>query len=241
MTAITMLGHNNPPEPTPFEAAAERIDTLFMEAKHWLDGNEAGSQAEADAIGKLMDMVRAAKKDADAKRAEEKRPHDEAAKAVQEKYRPLLTRADLMVEGCKAAITPWLMKIEAEKRAREDAARKEAEAKALAAQEAVRAAQAADLEAREKAEALLRDAKKAEAAATKATNDKAHAKGGARAVTLRTSYDAEVTDMQAFARWAWGHRQADLAEFLDGLAKRVVAAGVRDIPGVTVHEIKTAV
>ena len=36
--AIAEAGHNNPPEQTPFELVAGRINDLYTEAKNWLDG-----------------------------------------------------------------------------------------------------------------------------------------------------------------------------------------------------------
>lgn len=239
--ATAMIGHNNPPEPTPFEASKEEIDGLFMEAKNWLDGAGVQSETDADGVSKLLDMLRQAEKRADAARKEEKRPFDEGAKAVQEKFKPILDRAALAVSVCKKALTPWLEKIEAEKRAIAEAARREAEEKARAAQEAIRAAREADLEQQEKAEAMLREAQKAETAANRAAKDKAHAKGGSRATTLRTYRTAEITDAVAFARWCWLNHKEELLAFLLTIAQRRVDGNYGVMPGVTVHERKEAV
>src|SRR3546814_6319433 len=46
----------------------------------------------ADAVGKLLDMIRQAKKAADEQRVIEKKPYDDAAKAVQTKYKPLIDK-----------------------------------------------------------------------------------------------------------------------------------------------------
>jgi len=235
------IGGNNPPEPTPFEAASEEIEDLFTEASNWLDGAGVQSQKDADAVSKLLDMARKAEKRADAARTEEKRPHDEAAKAVQAKYKPLLDRAKLVADTCKQALQPYLLRLEAEKRAQEEAARREAEEKQRIAQEAIRAAAAADIAKREKAEALLAEAKAAEAALAKATKDKAHATGGTRAVGLRTVYEAVLTDETAFARYLWKTHRDEMVTYLRMQAARLVAAKFRDIPGVEVIERKEAV
>jgi len=239
--AIATIGHNNPPEPTPFERAEAQIIALFDEAKNWLDGEGITSQAQADDVSKLLDMIRKAKKAADEARAEEKRPYDEAAKEVQERYKPLLTRCDLAADAAKKALAPYLAKIEAEKRAKAEAARREAEEKARAAQEAIRAAALTDLAAREKAEALIQDAKKADAAAKRAENDKAHAKGGSRAVGLRTTYRPVMTDGREAARHYWIERRADVEAFFLSLAEKDVNAGKRSIPGFEIIEEKVAV
>jgi hypothetical protein len=234
--AIAVIGHNNPPEPTPYEKAEAEIIGLFDEAKHWLDGQGVQNDADAAGVSKLLDMIRKAKKAADESRAEEKRPHDEAAKEVQERYKPLLTRCDLAADAAKKALAPYLEKLEAEKRAKAEAARKEAEEKARAAQEAIRAAALTDLAAREKAEALIRDAKKADAAAKRAENEKAHAKGGERAVTLRKTYRPILKDGREAARHYWTARRLwhgpsrSLHAFFVRLQKKTFAPASRISP-----------
>lgn len=233
-----VIGHN---QPTPFETAAEEIETLFGEATNWLDGSAISSQAEADQIGKLLDMIRQAGKRADAARVAEKKPHDDAAKAVQAKYKPLLDRVELATDTCKRALTPWLRKLDEEKRAKAEAARIEAEAKQREAEAAIRAARDADLATKAEAEAKLAEAKAADAAATRAANDRARATGGARAVSLRTTYTAEVSDLKAFMAWCWQHKRTDIEEFAGALASRLIRANERGMPGITVHEHSEAV
>ena len=70
---------------------------------------------------------------------------------------------------------------------------------------------------------------------------KAHATGGSRAIGLRTSYRAEVTDMTAFARWAWVNLRAEIEEAMIEIArKRFSRSGVSAPPGITIHEERTA-
>lgn len=239
--AVAVIGHNNPPEPTPFEKAEAEILGLFDEAKHWLDGQGVKDEKDAEGVSKLLDMIRKAKKAADEARVEEKRPHDEAAKEVQERYKPLLTRCDLAADAAKKALAPYLEKIEAEKRAKAEAARREAEEKARAAQEAIRAAELTDLAARERAEEMIQAAKKAEAAASRAEKDKAHAKGGARAVTLRKTWKPVLKDAREAARYYWQTRREELEAFFVSLAEKDVRAGQQDIPGFDIIEERTAV
>lgn len=241
MNVHATIGHNQPPEPTPFEASREQIDGLFTEAKNWLDGNGVNTEADAEGISKLLDLIRKAKKAADDARKKENEPFDKGKAEVQARYNPILLRADLAADTCKKALTPWLEKLEADKRAKAEAARRDADEKAKAAEEAVRAAQTSDLEARDRAEALLREANQAARAATKAENDKAHAKGGSRAVGLRIHYVAEITDMRVFARHVWLHNAAELEAFLVALAQRMVDAKLRDIPGVKIIEDRRTV
>ena len=234
---MTSIGHNNPPV-DPFDAFAAHIGDLFEEAKNFLDGAGVESQGQADAVATLMDQLRKASKDADKARTEEKKPHDDAAKAVQAKWKPLLDKADLATRTAKDALAPWLQKLEDEKRAIAEAARREADAKAAAAAEAMRHAQSLDLAAQEQAEALLKAAKQSEAAANRAENDKAHAHGGARAAHLRSYFAPElVNPSEALRHYVQTNPDAVKAFLLD-LAVKDVASGKRTIPGFEVNETR---
>lgn len=235
-----IIGANNPPV-DPFDGFAAHFDTLRTEAGNWLDGSAIQSQAQADEVSRLMDEFRRAAKDADKARAEEKRPHDEAAKAVQAKWKPLLDGAERAVELCKKTLSPWLQRIEEEKRAAAEAARLEAEAKAAAAAEAMRAAPETDIAAREAADALVQDAKAAEQSANRAEKDRAHATGGQRATTLRSYFTPVLTDPKAALLHYVAQRPEDVKEFLTSLAKQEVSAGKRSIPGFDVIEERRVV
>lgn len=242
------IGHNNPPteiEPTPFEMSEVEIGDLYAEAKNWLDGEPVSSQAQADGLSKLIDDLRKAAKLADARRVEENRPFDEGKAAVQERYAPLIAdtktvkgKAILAMEMAKKALAPWLQRLEDEKRAAAEAARKIADEKARIAQEALRASQVDDLAKREAAEALIREAQKAEAKAVFAEGDKAHAKGGTRAMGLRSVWRAEMVDGRAAAGHYWRERRAEVDAFFQGLADADVRAGKRDIPGFLISETR---
>lgn len=241
-----LIGHNNPPveiEPTPFEMSEVEIGDLYAEAKNWLDGEPVSSQAQADGLSKLIDELRKAANLADERRKEENRPFDEGKAEVQARYAPLISdtksvkgKAVLAIDMAKKVLAPWLQKLEDEKRAAAEAARKEAEEKARIAQEAMRASQVHDLEKREAAEALVREAQKAEAAATKAENSKAHATGGTRAMGLRSVWRAEMTDAREAARHYWQTRREEVDAFFQKLADADVHAGKRSIPGFSVTE-----
>lgn len=244
------IGHNQGPELTPFEAIKVKIEDLYDEAKSWLDGDPVTSQPQADALNLLITMTRDAEKEADELRKAEAKPHDDAKAEIQARFNVLIGNTKsvkgktvLAIEAAKAALTPWLEKLDAEKREAERKAREEADAAREAAEAAFRKSEATDLAARENAERLAAAAKAAERAATAATNDKAGAKGGAgRATGLRTFYRAEVSDPVEFARHVWKARRPEMNEFLDTIAKRLVSLNHNQpIPGVTIHEEKRAV
>lgn len=237
---LATIGHNNPPEATPFDLSAAESEDLVLEAKNWLDGSGVNSEADAEGVSKLLDMARKGSKRADEARKAEKRPHDDAGKAVQAKWAPVISRYTLTEDTCKQALAPYLRKKDDEQKAIAAEARRKADEEAAAAVEAIRASRQgeADLEAREQAERQLEQAKQSEADARRAEGAKAHAKGGTRAVGLRTVWKSEVTDANAFARWVWTNRNDELLTFLADLARREVHGGMRAIPGVTITEEK---
>lgn len=235
------IGHNNPPEPTPFDAIKVHVEDLVKTARGFLDGSGVTTQAEADAVAKLMDEGRKASKAADNARAEEKKPHDDAGKAVQAKFKPLIESADRVLTICKQALAPYLEAQEAEKRRIAEEARAVAEAKLKAAVEAARAAHATDLEAQERAAALEKEAAKANTLAKRAEGDKAHGLGGSRAATLRTSYRPVLADGVAAARWAWNERREECEAFFLSLAVIEVRNGKRQLPGFDVIEERSVV
>lgn len=244
LDAPATLGHNNPPEPTPFELSRQEIDDLYDEAKHWCDGEPVDNAGAAEKVSLLIDKIRKAAKTADERRIAEAKPHDDAKREIQTRYNTLIGdtkstgkgKAVLAVETAKAALVPWLKRLEEEQRAAAEVARiaaEEAQAEAIAAMRAAR--EASDLEAREAAEALAQVAKAADKIATAAENTKAHATGGTRAMGLRTTYRAEMTDAKALAAYVWTNHRAEMVEWLTGFARRLVAGGNHKIPGVTIH------
>lgn len=239
---VVTLGHNGPPAPTPYEAVSEEIEKLYGEATLWLDGEPVNSQGMADDLDKLKNMIRKARKAADDARKVEKKPFDDGAKEVQERYNPLLKKADTAIDAANKALAPWLAKVEQERQEAARKAREEAEAKQRAAEEAIRAAAADDLAAREAAEALVKDAKQADRAANRVEKDRAHASGGAgRATHLRTVYEYEITNAVEFARYCWERHRPELLECLDTIAKREATRLKADMPGVKVTETHRAV
>lgn len=240
MTDIEVgIGHNKPPK-TPFEAAKDSIETLHLEATNWLDGEAIKNQGQADAVSKLLGEARTAKKEADAARKVENKPFDEGKTEVQGRYNPILKRADTIADICKKVLAPFIAKIDDEKREAERIAREEADAAEAKAQEALANAKENDLAAREEAERYVDDAKAAKQRATRAAKDKGAAKGGTRAVTLRTIYVPSITDLTAAARHYWTTDRKALEALIFDLVKRDVYAGSREIPGVTITEERVA-
>ena len=219
-----MIGHNSPP---PFEAWSLHIEDLFALANGI--GPASNDEQEA-ALDALLDDFRKAKKSADGERAAEKKPHDDAAKAVQAKWKPLIDRCDIGLDHVRKALTPYR---EAKQRAKDEAARRareQAEAEAKAAQAAF---QSDDLEDRLEAEAKLAAAKKLEQQANKLDR---------QSNGLRTVWDAEITDSKAALLHYLKVQPDAFQALIQSLADKDARneATRRDIPGVKFNERKVA-
>lgn len=241
-SAVAVIGHNNPPL-TPYESVKIHVEDLALEARNWADGAKVENQAQADEISRLIEDLRLAMQAADKARIKENEPFDQGKAEVQERYNNLIADtktkkgiAVLAIDSLKAALKPFLDAEKARKDAEAEVARKAALAAQEAATAALRAAQTDNLQSREDAEALVEAARVATKNANIAANDKAQAKGGSRALGLRTYCRAEITDPKACLVHYAVTRREDMLEFLLGLAQADVDAKRRQIPGVTVHE-----
>jgi len=219
---------------SPFDEHNEAIGDLWTEAEAWLNGDGIKSEADAEGVEKLLDLSRKAKKAADEARAEAKRPHDEAGKAVQAQWTPIIRRADTIADACKEVLAPWRAKIKAEKDAIAEAARRDAEDIRRKAQEAMQAS-AGNVLARQDAEHLLNSAKIAEKDAAKATKAAATGNG------LRTTPKAVLVDGAKAAEHYWRTRRDDFRAFLQKLADSDARSGTHSIPGFEIVEEKTAI
>ena len=238
------IGGNNPPEdPTPFELSAKEAEDLLSEACNWVDGMTVESQEQADALDGLLAQIKAAAKLAEERRKAEVKPFDDAKAEVQSRYNTLIgdTKATgkgkllIAQEAVLKLLTPWRQKIDEEKRAAAEALRKAEEEKRQAAMAAfAKAREANDLAAKLEAERLAAEAAAAEKAAKKAD------KSAGQKTGLRVVVTAEITDMSAFAKWAWVHDKAALEEHFAARASDLARAGRRDMAGVNVTEQKEA-
>lgn len=222
------IGGNNPPA---YDAYSMALDDAYSTAKDFLDGKPVETQGQADAIGRIVGEVKKIKKDADAARADEKRPHDDAGKAVQAKWRPLLDRADTILTAAQKPLTAYLNRLAEEQRETERVAREEAARKAQEAIEASRQADG-DIAAVERVKTLEREADQAAKAAARAGKAKAHVSGMDRAIGLRTYQVAVVTDRKALLLHVIDRDPAALTEWLTEYARKALPM---QLPGVTIR------
>jgi hypothetical protein len=235
---MTALLANAPTEPAVL--FAECVEDLLLEARNFLDGEPITNEQQAEAVSSLLNRLRRVSKDADEARKVEKQPHLDASRAVDEKWKPITSKAELAATTCKQALAPYLKAIEDQQRAEAEAARKEAERLAEIARAAHQTA-SGNLEAQEDAERLLAAAKAAEKDAVRASKAKAHATGGERAVGLRSVWTPVLTDSCAALKHYRASKPEELKSWLVEQAERDVRAGARSIPGFEVTEARVAV
>lgn len=238
MSAKTATLSNAPADP--FTLFSESISDLLLEAENFLDGGDIETEEQEQAVASILTRLRREAGGADDARKAEKKPHDDAGKAVQSKWQPLLQRAELAVTTAKTVLGRYLQKKDAAQRAAAEAARQEAERQAVAARKAAEQASPADLAGQTTARVLQENAAAAAKTADRLEKAKPQAVGGERAVGLRKSFRAEIEDATAFARWVWAQRRGELLTFLEAVAQREVRGGRTDIPGVKTIEDKKA-
>lgn len=234
---MTTLLANAPADPAVL--FKEEVDDLLLEARNYLDGEPIANEEQANAVSSLLNRLRRVAKDADEARKAEKKPHDDAGKAVQAKWTPIIAKADLASSTAKQALAPWLQKIEDEQRAAAAAAAAEAERLAAIAAEA-RAKSSGNLEASEDAERLLKMSEAARKDAAKADKVKAHAKGGERAIGLVDVFTPVLTDPCQALKHYRAHQPDALKAWLLDQARADVRAGARSIPGFTINHERVA-
>lgn len=249
-----VLGDNRPPAdapaPNPFQAIVTHLSDLLIEAANWADGKKVETQAQADAVGRLISDLREGADAAEALRVAEKAPLDEQIKAIQDRFNVWLAplknkvpgKIPVAIDALQATAKPFL---DAERKRLQDiadAAEKERQDKAAAAAAAIRATDVSDLAGREAAEALVTEAEKATRAAASAAAAKPMMHGGARARGLTATYTARLDDPRAALLFYWGGKDGPgagrdaLIACIQTLAQADVNRKVHTIPGVFVVE-----
>lgn len=176
-------------------------------------------------------------KEADRQRESEKRPHDDAAKAVQAKWKPIIDEAASAANTIRDELTKWMRAEEARQEA-ERRAKWEAEQKAVAAARAEADAQRAK-QMRDDPIAALTSAPPDVPEMPAAPEPVKVSAGGqrGRAAGLRTVTRYVVTDHAAAL--AFFASSEDVRDLIQKLAERAAKAGVT-VPGVEKQTEKVA-
>lgn len=258
-----VIGGNEPPV---FERLNLRKEELESSAAKWLTDHPFDVnlrdmdkvQQKIDDLSNFKVQLATFWKETDGQRKIEKKPHDDAAQAVQDKYNPVLEAIKKRGDAVVARLGQWMTHLsglrEVARRQAEEEARKKQEAADKAkrdAEELARKAEAGELKGsgvdvfaqQERAEQAQAEAKAQEKAAKNLTGT---VKGGTgvvdgrkRTVGMRTYYSAQIDNHKALMNWAF---HTKVPYFFDAL-QQIADAAVRldhdnPPPGVTVLETK---
>lgn len=258
-----VIGGNDPPVETPrvvtapappsdaYGAHAAHIDDLYTEAKNWADGADIENEDQAAEVDRLIAEFKAAIEAAEASRDEEKRPHAEKVKEIQERYYPLvgetkaITGTAIRAKAALLAVkTRWANKVAAAQRVEAERLRQEAIAKAQEAATVAREA-VGNIEATERAEDLIQAAQQTLKAATQAEKPTVRGMRDNWVVKGFAPYtDAAgetVSGEKALLRHYIATRPEELLAACLEMARKDVRDGKRTIPGVLIENERRAV
>ena len=240
------IGDNIPPEPIneAFDALQARTSELVDAANAWL--NDCPTILTEDQAGRASDFVSQLTKQIKAvedERKKQKQPHVDAAKAVDNTFRPLTTMLDTAKQLLRPVLTRWLQKKEQERQEAERAAAAEAERLRKEAEEAARKAEEAKgnvVGATIAAEQAKEDAEEADKQAQQVSRSRVGIKGdySERSRGLRTVKRAEITDLDK----ALNHYKTreEVRDLIIRLASADARAGAKRIPGIKIVEERKA-
>ena len=196
------IGHNRPPLTEVVKEHRARSESLIAAVNAWKTGVPViETEEQASKAQDLIDQLRAEWAKLDGVRTEERRPHLEAAQAVQDAFKPLLDAVEICGRLMKPLRDKWLLLVEERQRKR---AAEAAEAARLAAEKADMARGAAEAGLRKPVESQLalveaeKKAAEAEIAARQAEKAAPRVAGslGGRAVGFTTTWSATIDDIE---------------------------------------------
>lgn len=234
------IGHNMPDDP--FEALKAELEGEVEIARDLLKKPVENSD-DADKVANFANRVSAINKKADELFTVEKRPHLEAGRAVDEKWRPVRETAKVLASQLKAHVEKFLKEERERERERQRIAAEDAAAKRRAAEEAAK--KAADVSPnpddpemiarQQEAERLKEEALKAE---REAAERRVQAGRTGSKVSLRTVKSARIVDYDKLVEALKG--RDEMKELVQSLANRSARSGV-DLPGMEIVTEEKAV
>lgn len=212
------------------ETIAEQIDAAVAKAAAI---TSVKTDAEAQAANELADKLNALFKVGDAARAAEKLPHDNAAKAVQAKWLPIISPASDARERLvgKGGVVKQYLKAKQDRldeEARKERERQQAEADRIRQENEKRAAEAAD-----KGEAAPAPIPAPEPAPAAEPQRAQAGNSFGRATGLRKVTSAQIDDIEKLLIALKGHKE--MVAFAQTLANRAAKAGIT-LDGMTILE-----
>lgn len=241
--SIPEAGHNNPPHfrPDVVEAHTKKASEFLDAAGDWLSNGPITSETSAQELVDFIDGIRKVKTAADDDRKADKKPHDEAGKAVQTAYKPIIEKLSLAIERVTPLLNKWIAHKEAEQRAAAQRAKEEAEKARIEAERKAQQAQSRDdvngeyeaEQAMKEAEELQKQAERVE----KAKVNVSSASGAARTMARRKTRKAKITNLRLlFMHYMERPEVTALLEQLANADIRSTEVDESTIPGIEIIE-----
>lgn len=230
------IGHNAPPQGNDLDSIKVELAGETETVNEFLK-KPVETQEVADQIGpwakRLTDLVWRA----DKLREDEKRPHLDASRAVDDKWRQPIASAKELCRKIKAHLEPYLLKKKAEEDARVRAAAEEAERLRKEAEAAAAAAAKAGADVGEQNARMVELNKQAAAAAAAAKPKPVSVGRTGAKVSIRVEKRAEITDYVALL--AALSNKTEVRELVETLANRAARADI-ELPGMKIIEVSKA-
>lgn len=228
MNEREVIGGNNPPDP--IDDICATYEAERDEALNWLDGSPVENEGQMHAVDALRKAMRNWRLDLERGQKAATAPLHDIYKAELERWKPTITDAKRFEDGLVAAVDGFKRLLLAEKAEAERRAREEARAKAADAKRLAREVNAADIDARRAADEAADEAKRAEYAARVAANDTV--KG------MRKVWRHEVTDHKALLHWIARNDKDAITLFVEDYARAHFKQGPMD--GVNAFQVEEA-
>jgi hypothetical protein len=228
------IGHNSGEEANAFK---DRVNEFGKAAVEWGKA-EINDDATAEQLNDFIIGARKLLKEIEAARVAAKKPHDDAAKAIQAAFKPLIDAIDKASKNAKVLLTSYAQRKEAElRRQQEEELRRAAEAEAKAQAAAKEAEADGDFVAAAEAEAKVEEtAKKLDEVQKPVKAQVKSASGAGRTQSMRTYRTAKITNVtMAVAHFRDHPKMNDLVLELSNAVIRRDGADAK-IPGVEIIE-----
>lgn len=221
-----IVGGNNPPDP--IDAICAAYEGMQSESENWLDGSKVTTEAEMKAVDEIRKQAREWRLALEAGQKSASAPLHDAWKAELARWKPTLDDAKRIEDGLKALLDGFKQKLAAERAEAERAARDEAARKMREAEDAARLANPANIEEQRAAAEAQREAEEAQRRVTEVKKEKVT---GLRTVTLY-----EIEDHRAALHDIASNDRDAITAFIEEYVRRNHKA--RAINGVRVWQDK---
>jgi hypothetical protein len=205
-----VIGDNAPP--SPIEDCIAAHDDVISEATNWCDGQPVTTEAQMNAIDKVLNAFKTYRSALDKAAKEQTAPLHTAWKVEVAAVKVYTDDADRLQAALVACVGPFKTKLAADKAEADRKAQAAAWEATRAARDAAAKVNAGNIEQARAAAAAIVEAEALQRAANASAKEKV--------TGMRTITHHEVTDHKALLNWIARNRRDDLTAFIDEWARK---------------------